>query len=181
MHTTRTDRENRVERAIKNFEERKRRFFRMDGSKLFGEAEHAERMERLVSELREEVQEEIEGAEADAAQPSLGYDGLLSRAGGETHMATKAGVGMSRHYNPNVAGREAAEQALEKAGVDRPDFVVMFGSIGYDQRSLVQAVCESTGGAPLTGCSVEGTINGDDADESNFSVVVTAISSEELR
>ena len=31
-------------------------------------------------------------------------------------MATKAGVGMSRHHNPNVAGREAAEQALEKAG-----------------------------------------------------------------
>ena len=31
-------------------------------------------------------------------------------------MATKAGVGMSYHHNPNVAGREAAEQALEKAG-----------------------------------------------------------------
>ena len=33
---------------------------------------------------------------------------------------------------------------------------------------------------PLTGCSAEGTINGDDADESNFSVVVTAISWSEL-
>ncbi len=53
-------------------------------------------------------------------------------------MATKAGVGMSRHHNPNVAGREAAEQALEKAGVSKPDFVVMFGSIGYDQHSLEQ-------------------------------------------
>ena len=95
-------------------------------------------------------------------------------------MTTKAGVGMSRHHNPNVAGREAAEQALEKAGVDRPDFVFLFGSIGYDQHSLVRAVREITGGAPLTGCSAEGTINGDDADESNFSVVVTAISSEEL-
>ena len=95
-------------------------------------------------------------------------------------MATKAGVGMSRHHNPNVAGREAAEQALEKAGLSKPDFVFMFGSIGYDQRSLVRAVREITGGAPLTGCSAEGTINGDDADESNFSVVVTAISSEEL-
>ena len=90
-------------------------------------------------------------------------------------MTTKAGVGMSRHHNPNVAGREAAEQALEKAGVGKADFVFMFGSIGYDQHSLVQAVRESTGGAPLTGCSAEGTINGDDADESNFSVVVTAI------
>ena len=96
-------------------------------------------------------------------------------------MATKAGVGMSRHHNPNVAGREAAEQALKKAGVSKPDFVVMFGSIGYDQRSLVRAVRETTRGAPLTGCSAEGTIDGDDADESNFSVVVTAISSEEMR
>jgi hypothetical protein len=96
-------------------------------------------------------------------------------------MTIKAGVGMSRHHNPNIAGREAAEQALEKAGVDKPDFIFMFASIGYDQRSLLGVVRETTGGAPLTGCSAEGTINGDDADESNFSVVVTAISSEELR
>jgi hypothetical protein len=96
-------------------------------------------------------------------------------------MATKAGVGMSRHHNPNFAGREATEQALEKAGVERPDFVFMFGSIGYDQHSLVRAVRETTGGAPLSGCSAEGTINGEDADESNFSVLVTAISSEELQ
>jgi hypothetical protein len=96
-------------------------------------------------------------------------------------MTIKAGVGMSRHHNPNVAGREAAEQALEKAGVSKPDFVFMFASIGYDQRSLLRAIRETTGGAPLSGCSAEGTINGDNADESNFSVVVTAISSEELQ
>src|SRR5215210_2450312 len=97
-----------------------------------------------------------------------------------TSVATKAGVGMSYHHNPNVAGREAAEQALKKAGGSKPDFVFMFGSMGYDQHSLVRAVRDTTGGAPLTGCSAEGTIDGDDADESNFSVVVTAISSEEL-
>src|SRR5215213_3978788 len=96
-------------------------------------------------------------------------------------MTTKAGVGMSRHHNPKVAAREATEQALEKAGVSKPDFIIMFGSIGYDQYALVQAVREATGGAPLTGCSADGTINGDDTDESNFSVVVTAISSGELR
>jgi hypothetical protein len=96
-------------------------------------------------------------------------------------MTTKAGVGMSHYHNPNVAGREAAEQALQKAGVDRPDFVFMFATVGYDQRSLLQAVRGATGGAPLSGCSAEGTIGGDDADESIFSVVVTAISSDELR
>jgi hypothetical protein len=96
-------------------------------------------------------------------------------------MTTKAGVGTSHHHNPNLAGREAAEQALENAGVDRPDFVFMFASIGYDQHSLVRAVRETTGGAPLSGCSAEGTIDGDNADESNFSVLVTAISSDELQ
>jgi hypothetical protein len=96
-------------------------------------------------------------------------------------MATRAGVGMSRHHNPDLAGREAAQQALKKAGIVKPDFVVMFGSIGYDQRSLVRAVRDTTGGAPLTGCSAEGTINGDEADESGFSVVVTAISSDDLQ
>ena len=55
-------------------------------------------------------------------------------------MATKAGVGMSYHHNPNVAGREAAEQALQKAGISKPDLVFMFGSIGYDQHSLLRAV-----------------------------------------
>src|SRR5919206_5380441 len=95
-------------------------------------------------------------------------------------MATKAGVGMSYHHNPNVAGREAAEQALEKAGIDKPDFVFMFASVGYDQQSLVRAVRDATRGAPLSGCSGEGTLDGDEADESGFSVVVMAISSEEL-
>ena len=61
-------------------------------------------------------------------------------------MATTAGVGTSHHHNPNVAGREAAEQALKEAGLDRPEFVFMFASIGYDQRSLLRAVRESTGG-----------------------------------
>src|SRR5215218_7614105 len=96
-------------------------------------------------------------------------------------MAIKAGVGMSRHHNPNIAGREATEQALEKASTVKPDFVFMFGSIGYDQHSLVRAVREVTGGALLSGCSAEGTIDGDNADESNFSVLVTAISSDELQ
>src|ERR671913_39803 len=96
-------------------------------------------------------------------------------------MTTRAGVGLSRHHNPNLAGREAAEQALKMAGIVEPDFVFMFASIGYDQRSLLRAVREASGGAPLTGCSAEGTINGEEADESGFSVVVTTISSDDLQ
>src|ERR671921_1630860 len=96
-------------------------------------------------------------------------------------MTTKAAVGTSYHHNPNVAGHEAAEQALRNAGVSKPDFVFMFATVGYDQRSVLRAVREATGGAPLSGCSGEGTISSDEADESNFSVVVMAISSDELQ
>jgi hypothetical protein len=96
-------------------------------------------------------------------------------------MSTKAGVGTSHHHDPIVAGREAGEQALKEASIAKADFVFMFATVGYDQHSLLRAVREATGGAPLSGCSAEGTINGDEADESNFSVVVTAISSDELR
>ena len=55
---------------------------------------------------------------------------------------------LSRQHNPNLAGREAAEQALEKAGVEKPAFVFMFASIGYDQYSVLRAVREATGGHP---------------------------------
>ena len=97
-------------------------------------------------------------------------------------MTTKAGVGTSRHHNPNIAGRQAAQQALENAGIPtKPDFVFMFASIGYDQHSLLHAVRQTTAEAPLSGCSAEGTIDGENADESNFSVLVTAISSDELQ
>ena len=97
-------------------------------------------------------------------------------------MTTKAGVGTSQHHNPNIAGREAAQQALTNAGIStKPDFVFMFASVGYDQHSLLRAVRQATGEASLSGCSAEGTINGDNADESNFSVVITAISSDELQ
>jgi hypothetical protein len=96
-------------------------------------------------------------------------------------MTTKAGVGTSHHHSPPIAGHEAAQQALENAGVAKPDFVFMFATLGYEQHSLLQAVREATGGTPLSGGSGEGTINGDDADESDFSVVVMAIASDELR
>jgi hypothetical protein len=93
----------------------------------------------------------------------------------------QAGVGMSRHRNPRVAGREAAEKALAAAGVEKPDFVFVFATVGYSQQELLKAVREATDHAPLSGCSGEGVIAGGEADESNFSVGVMAIRSDQLR
>ena len=96
-------------------------------------------------------------------------------------MAIQAGVGVSHDRNPHRAGQEAAEKALAAAGISRPDFVFLFSTVGYPQPAVVAAVRRTVGGAPLTGCSGEGVIAHGIADESNFSVAVMVVRSDELR
>ncbi len=57
----------------------------------------------------------------------------------------------------------------------------MFATVGYNQQALLKSVREASGGAPLCGCSGEGTMMRGEVDESNFSLVVMAISSDQLR
>ncbi|MBW4520488.1 MAG: FIST C-terminal domain-containing protein [Scytolyngbya sp. HA4215-MV1] len=95
-------------------------------------------------------------------------------------MGTCAGVGMSHHRNPTVAGQEATEKALKQAGIHHPDFVLLFAAVGYNQQVVVDTVRQETGNAPLFGCSGAGIIAIDEADESNFSVGVMVIQSDEL-
>lgn len=101
-------------------------------------------------------------------------------------LGTKAGVGVSHHRNVVQAGREAVQQALKAAGmsaagIDQPDFVLLFASLGYDQQTLVDTVRAATGHCPLAGCSGQGIIVQNEADESGFSVAVMVICSDELR
>lgn len=96
-------------------------------------------------------------------------------------MGTRAGVAISHHRNPRVAGQEAAVDAMRSGGIGRPTFVFVFASVGYPQEALVSAVREATFRAPLCGCSGEGIIANGEADESNFAVAVMAIESDELR
>jgi hypothetical protein len=95
-------------------------------------------------------------------------------------MGTQVGVGTSHHRNVIQAGQEAAQKALEAAGIEQPDFVFLFASLGYDQQKLVHIVREATGQCPLAGCSGQGIIVQNEADESSFSVAVMVIRSDEL-
>ena len=96
-------------------------------------------------------------------------------------MSTQVGIGKSSHRNPKIAASEAVEMARKTGSIEKADFVFMFPSVGYDQKTIVKCVYDLFGGAPLSGCSGEGTIAGLEADESNFSVAVMAIRSDELR
>ena len=96
-------------------------------------------------------------------------------------MSTQAGTGVSHHRNPHLAAQEAVSQALSRGAIEKPDFVFMFATVGYDQPTIVRAVREAAGGAPLSGCSGEGIIVEDQPDESNFAVAVMALRSDEIR
>lgn len=96
-------------------------------------------------------------------------------------MGTQVGVGISYHRNPATAGKEAASQALQQAGIDRPDFVMLFATVGYRQAPLLQSVRAATQQAPLIGCSGAGIITQNVADESNFAVTVMVLRSDEMR
>ena len=96
-------------------------------------------------------------------------------------MTLVSGVGFSNHRNPQEAGRLAARQAMDNAGISSPDFVFLFGTVGYRQEALVQAVRKATGGAPLSGCSGEGVITQGASHETNFGVAVCVVKSDEVR
>jgi hypothetical protein len=96
-------------------------------------------------------------------------------------MTIQAGVGVSTSRNPKAAGKEAAQKALDAAGLERPDFVFMFATVGYPQKEILNAVRQATAQAPLCGCSGEGIIAKDITDESNFSIAVMVLKSDNLK
>lgn len=76
-------------------------------------------------------------------------------------MAFSAGVGKSSNPDPFTAGSSAAKSALEAAGLQQCDFVLLFSTIGYDQQAVLDGVNSVTGNTPLSGCSGEGIITQD--------------------
>ncbi|MER7578147.1 FIST N-terminal domain-containing protein [Streptomyces sp. NPDC126514] len=95
-------------------------------------------------------------------------------------MTTTVGTGVSHHRNPRVAAQEAVREALATSGIITPSFVFVFATVGYNQHTLIKAVREAAGGAPLSGCSGAGVIIGAEPNESNFAVAIMAFHSNEI-
>ncbi len=96
-------------------------------------------------------------------------------------MAIQAGVGKSIAADAEGAGREAARLACARFEGRAPDFVLVFGTSGYDQEMLLRGVRSVTGAARVSGCSGEGVIAGADSDERDRAVAVCAFRSETIR
>lgn len=76
-------------------------------------------------------------------------------------MPIYAGVGASKNKDSYQAGYEACKLAIEKSGINQPDFVVAFASVSFDQKELIRGIREASGKAPLVGCTDAGSITND--------------------
>src|SRR5262245_1222156 len=98
-------------------------------------------------------------------------------------MATRAGTGLSENPDAADAGREATKLALENAGVDRADFVLVFATMPHRPRfaALLAEVQRAAGTTVLSGCSGAGVIASGLEVEGGPGVAVLAVRSDRLR
>lgn len=87
--TTKHDRD--LERAVARFEDGQEKLLRKDGSKYYGDQEHAERLERLSAEFGQRV------------------DGIIAEAEGEAEGYEEAALALS--YQPITSGLDLAERS----------------------------------------------------------------------
>lgn len=87
-------------------------------------------------------------------------------------MAIYAGVGLSKNPDSYQAGYEACKIALEKAETQKPDLIVVFASVVFDQKELVRGVRDASGNAPLIGCSDAGEITNYGPNQKSVGVMV---------
>lgn len=69
----------------------------------------------------------------------------------------KSGVGRSNNPDPIKAGSAACKDALQEAG-GKASLIVVFTSVAYDQKKILEGVRSISGETPLVGCSDAGEI-----------------------
>ena len=91
-----------------------------------------------------------------------------------------ASLGFSNSPNPVRAAREASDMALASLEGNEPSFALIFATVGYEQQLLLDNLKECLGTESICGCSGVGVIADDVGDESNFSLSLLAIASDEV-
>lgn len=89
----------------------------------------------------------------------------------------KAGVGRSNNPDAIKAGAEAAKEALEEVG-DKANLILVFSTVVYDQKKMLEGVRSVSKKIPLIGCSDAGEITAEGPTSKH--VAVTAINSDSI-
>ncbi len=114
--------------------------------------------------------------------------GWIIVAGAGTHgivrlMNSTAGVGLSRKSDSRQAAREAGRLAIERAGVERADWGLMFATTTAHRPHFAAMLAETQdvlGTQTLSGCSAYGVLEGNEEVEGEPAVVVLAVRSDTI-
>ncbi len=96
-------------------------------------------------------------------------------------VATIIGIGKSVIGDAMEAGFEAAQKALLQLNGASPVFALIFASAGYDQNALFEGINKVIGDIPSSGCSGEGVITPDGADEGSAIVGIMLFAGTQLK
>ena len=69
----------------------------------------------------------------------------------------KTGIGRSNNPEAAIAGAQACKEALAEAG-DKANLIVVFSTVAYDQKKMLEGVKSVSKEIPLVGCSDSGEI-----------------------
>lgn len=95
----------------------------------------------------------------------------------------KAGVGQSLSENSHEAAREAASQAMERGGLTKADWVLVFSTFPHRScyKDILKSVCKITQTTNVAGCSAIGMLTNFGEVEGSPGVAVLAVSSYSVR
>lgn len=92
----------------------------------------------------------------------------------------QAGVGQSKNADSFKAGADAINQALGELKAQKPDLIIAFASVAFDQKQILDGIHSIAPGVPLAGCSSSGEITTQQGPASQ-SVAVMAFKSEDVK
>jgi small ligand-binding sensory domain FIST len=95
----------------------------------------------------------------------------------------KAGVGCSLNEKSRQAAQEAALQALDRGGLKRADWAVVFCTFHHREsyKEVLESVCNVIGTANVVGCSSYGVIANSEEIEGTPGIAVLAVYSDNVR
>ncbi|MGB5961915.1 MAG: FIST N-terminal domain-containing protein [Coleofasciculaceae cyanobacterium] len=95
-------------------------------------------------------------------------------------MSLKSAVSYCRIDDSLTAGEAAMKEVISKMEGHKPDFLLLFATVGHDLDKLIQGIYSIAGNIPLAGCSGAGSITNLGCDEANHSFALMGLKSEQM-
>jgi len=96
-------------------------------------------------------------------------------------MSLKSAVSYCRIDDSLAAGKAAMQGVIDNLEGYKPDFLLLFATVGHNLEKLIQGIYSIAGNIPLSGCSGAGSITNLGCDEASHSFALMGLKSEQMQ